>query len=325
VEHEDRTVSNARLRIVTSPEPPALPPAFDWSIYVARNPDLAGFGEADAASHYASYGREEGRVCSAIDGRGAFLGLIPPSESLLEIGPFCTPCFTTQTHRVRFLDAFPTEELRKIVAELSWGRPELVPEIDYVWRGGPYAELIAERFDAVFSSHNIEHQPCLVTHLNDIASVLAPGRWLFLIVPDRRYCFDHYLPESTIADVLDALIEGRRRHSARSILEHRMMLTHNEAEPHWQGDHGPDPRRRAPDADILRRIAENLKTLPGRDTYIDAHAWQFVPDSFAHLIGTLNAAGLTPFTVERIYPTLRSTHEFFAVLRLQAVPSESAV
>ncbi len=316
-------MSDTRMKIVPNPEIAELPAAFDWSVYTLVNADLNGFDQEGATHHYNTYGREEGRVSSAIDGRGAFLGLVPPTASLLEIGPFCTPSFTTRTHRVRFLDAFPTAELRKIAAELSWGRPDLVPEIDYVWRGTPYAELIQERFDAVFSSHNIEHQPCLVTHLRDIASVLAPGRRLFLVIPDRRYCFDHYLSESTIADVLDAFIERRRRHSARSILEHRLMLTHNEAEPHWAGDHGPDPRRRAPDGDIVGRIAENLRTLPGRDTYIDTHAWQFVPDSFAALIGTLNAAGLTPFEVERVYPTLRPSNEFYAVLRLPPATAEA--
>jgi hypothetical protein len=309
--------------IVHKHEPAELPPAFDWSLYVKhpQNTDLAGFDEKAATHHYEGFGRDEGRVCGAIDGRGTFLGLIPPSASLLEIGPFCTPGFTSHTHRVRYLDAFPTEELRRIVGGLSWGKPDLVPEIDYVWRGEPYAQLIGERFDAVFSSHNIEHQPCLVTHLRDVASVLKPGRRMFLIISDRRYCFNYYLAESTIAEVLDAFLDNRRRqHSARSILEHRLLLTHNEAEPHWNGDHGPDPRRAAPDGDTVRRIIENLKTLPARDGYVDTHAWQFVPDSFAQLIGTLNAAGLTPFEVERVYPTLRLSNEFFAVLRLPPAP-----
>ncbi len=310
-------MSMTRMMIIADPVA-ELPPVFDGTIYASHpgNADLSGFDQEAAANHYRQYGRDEGRVANAIDGRGAFLGLIPPSASLLEIGPFCTPCFTKKTHRVRFMDAFPTEELRKIVGELSWGRPDLVPEIDYVWRGEPYAELIDERFDAVFSSHNIEHQPCLVSHLRDVASVLLPGRRLFLIIPDRRYCFDYFLSESTIADVLDAYIDRRHGHSARSILEHRLMLTHNEADAHWLGDHGPDPRRRAPDPEILARIAENLETLPGRSGYTDTHAWQFVPDSFTHLIGTLHAAGLTPFTVERVYPTLRPSNEFYAVLRL---------
>jgi len=321
---EDCALSDTRMKIMVAPLSAELPPAFDWSVYAKRNADLSGFDLDDAIHHYNAYGRDEGRVSSLVDGRAAFLGLIPPSASLLEIGPFCSPCFSTHTHRVRFMDVFPTDELRKMAGELPWGRPDLVPEIDYVWRGGPYSELINEAFDVVFSSHNIVHQPCLVTHLKDIASVLSPGRRVFLIIPDRRYCFDYWLPESTIADVLDAFIEKRRRHSARSILEHRLLLTHNDAEQHWTGDHGADPRRRPPDADFVAQIADNLRTLPGQDGYIDTHAWQFVPDSFAALIGTLHAAGLTPFEVERVYPTLRPGNEFYAVLRLLPTDARNA-
>jgi hypothetical protein len=167
----------------------------------------------------------------------------------------------------------------------------------------------------VFASHNVEHQPCLVTHLRDLASVLRPDSRAFLIVPDRRYCFDHYLAETTIADVLDAFIERRQRHRPASVLEHRLLLTHNEAEAHWRGDHGPDPRRTPPDPALIARIGDNLRLLPGHSAYIDTHAWHFVPDSFAHLIDLLSAAGLIPFTLERLYPTLRSTNEFFAVLK----------
>jgi hypothetical protein len=317
-------LSDTRMKVRPESRLAELPSAFDWSVYASRNADLSGFDQEGVTHHYARYGRDEGRISSAIGGRGDFLNLIPPDTSLLEIGPFCTPCFTPLTHRVRFLDAFPTEELRTIAGELSWGRPDLVPDIDYVWRGEPYTALIEERFDAAFSSHNIEHQTCLVTYLQDVASVLAPGRRFFLIIPDRRYCFDYYLSESTIADVLDAFIERRRQHSARSILEHRLMLTHNEAAAHWAGDHGPDPRRRAPDADLVGRITDNLKSLTARDGYVDTHAWQFVPESFTQLIGTLNAAGLIPFEAERVYPTLWSSNEFYAVLRLPAARKKAS-
>jgi len=59
------------------------------------------------------------------------------------------------------------------------------------------------------------------------------------------------------------------------------------------------------------------------ETYIDTHAWQFVPESFGLLMRTLKAAGLTPFEVERVYPTLRLSNEFYAVLRLPPVAPEA--
>ncbi len=81
----------------------------------------------------------------------------------------------------------------------------------------------------VFSSHNIEHQPCLITHLAEVASLMRTGGWFLLAIPDKRYCFDHLLPESTITDVLEPFLSGRRDHAVRSLVQGRMMHTHNEA------------------------------------------------------------------------------------------------
>ena len=97
---------------------------------------------------------------------------VPSDRSLLEIGPFCTPAFRAPVHRVAYMDAFTTEQLREQARGMAWADPALVPEIDFVWNGEKYRELIGREFDFVFSSHNIEHQPCLVTHLAEVASVM---------------------------------------------------------------------------------------------------------------------------------------------------------
>ena len=256
-------MSSSRNRNVRIPHLNELPPAFEWQIYVnhPQNKDLIGFSEHEATYHYTAFGRNEGRVSSQVDQRSAFLQLIPAEGLLLEIGPFCTPSFSPADRPVRFLDVFPTEELRDIVAELSWGKPDEVPAIDYVWDGEHYVDLIDERFDVVFSSHNIEHQPCLITHLQDVASVMRPGRRLFLVIPDRRFCFDYHLSDSTIADVLDAFLDKRKKHSVKSILEHQFLLTHNEAAAHWTGEHGPDTRFRLPDSGFLEELKTSIQNL----------------------------------------------------------------
>ena len=50
--------------------------------------------------------------------------------------------------------------------------------------------------------------------------------------------------------------------------------------------------------------------------YVDVPAWYFTPDSFRFLIDALASIGLSPFRVERVYRTLRSSNEFYAVLRV---------
>jgi hypothetical protein len=112
-------------------------------------------------------------------------------------------------------------------------------------------------------------------HLKDVSNLLNPGGLYFILMPDKRYCFDCFIPESTIADVLCAHLEHRTIHSAKSVLEHRILTSHNDPARHWDGDH-IDPRY-----DQRKLRAEyGLRELETRQgEYIDVHAWQFTPES----------------------------------------------
>ncbi len=296
-----------------------LPAEFDHTIYVTheQNTDLRRLHATEAWQHYITHGRAEGRVCSSVAGRDDFLALLPTDGSVLEIGPGWRPSLQGAGRPTRYLDILTEEELRT-AAEREGGDPDRVPPIDFVWRGESYRELVGDRFDAVVSAHNIEHQTCLVTHLTDIASVLAPDARFFAVVPDRRYCFDHFIPDSSLVDVLDAFSDRRKRHTARDVIAHRLLTTHNDPERHWAGEHGPDPRWRTPDSEVREQIIHILRALRTGSGYIEAHAWQFTPDSFRYLIETLAAVGLSPLRIERLYSTVRPANEFFAVLRVAA-------
>lgn len=296
----------------------AFPPEFDAAVYVGhpRHTDLRSLSLDQGRRHYETHGRREGRICSTIENRLHFLSLIPRDVAMLEIGPFCTPSFRRDTHDVRYLDAYSTEVLRERARKLTWADPNAVPDIDFVWDGAPYRTLTSDRFDVIVSSHNIEHQPCLVSHLNEMASLLRPGGRVFLNIPDKRYCFDHFRPESTIADVLDAYQSGRTCHSALTLLSYRLLKAHNDAEAHWRGEHGDDPRGQVIDVAHVRRIRHNLALLRKETGYIDAHAWQFTPESFRYLMTLLHAAELTVLRVERVYSTVRPHNEFHAILRV---------
>ncbi len=306
--------------------PPPLPAEFDPATYAATDTAiLSGLDPAALARHYAAHGAAEGRVCSAIAGRAAFLALLPPAGPLLEVGPFCTPWPAPAGYVVRYLDIMPTEALRATAAALPWGDASRVPSIDYVWRGEPYRELIRARFPAILSSHCIEHQPCLVTHLTDLASVLAPGGRVFLVVPDHRYAFDHFVPASTLVDVLDAYAARRSGHAPRSTIAHHLLKTHNDPPAHWAGAHWTGaPQNGAPGADpwaeagLVGRVSEALREVRRTELAFDLHAWQFTPDSFRALFDLMAVAGLSPFRIERLYPTLRDSGEFYAVLRIAA-------
>ena len=288
------------------PELASLPQEFDASAYRERYPDLREATDTQLANHWRTIGKAAGRNASAIGSREAFVGLIDDSKSLLEIGPFTNPL--RRGRNVKYLDVLPTELLRQR-AKIHGRNPELCPEIDFVSATGDL-DVVDQQFDAVLSSHVIEHQPDLIRHLQAVSRVLNPGGVYYVIVPDKRYCFDHFIAESSVAEIIAAHVHARPVHDVRSVIEHRALTTHNDPKRHWAGEHGEPVYKAKPQS--IREALTSFQRSNGN--YIDVHAWQFVPDSFAEAMRLLFDLGLSVMRVLRVYPTVPGANEFYAVL-----------
>lgn len=284
--------------------------ALDVDFYRSIYPDLSSMSEQAARAHFARHGRSEGRIPCAGAAREYFLERIPRTGLTLEIGPFATPALKGE--HVRYADMLSTEELLRRAVEHGVD-PKGCPEIHYVLSVRPL-EQIEDRFASVFSSHCIEHQTDLVQHLNAVSGLLEPGSRYFVICPDKRYCFDHFLPESTIADVLEAHAERRTRHSLKSWVSHLGLTTHNNEQRHWQGDHGR-PRCETEGNRVLEEALQVHATAESEGIYLDCHAWQFTPASFASVFSMLYKMELTDLSLEAVHDTTRNRNEFCAVLK----------
>jgi SAM-dependent methyltransferase len=206
------------------------------------------------------------------------------------------------------VDVLSTEALRSRAATLGMDATG-VPDISWVSNGSDLS-IVNATFDAVVSSHAIEHQPDLVQHLRQVADLLNANGHYYLLVPDHRYCFDHFLLPSTTAQVVGAHSEKRATHLVSSVIEHRALTTHNDPVRHWAGDHGDPLDNRA------ARIASALQEVrDANGAYIDVHAWYFTPQSFRQVITDLFATGHSPFAVERMFPTRPNSNEFWAILQ----------
>jgi SAM-dependent methyltransferase len=289
------------------PDRSGLPPEFDPHVYRSRHRDLKRFDDAALIDHYERYGRREGRLASDAIPRANFVALLPKDGPVLEIGPFSHPAATGAN--VRYLDIMDRAGLARRATSI--GLPvESIPEIDYVSPSGDLG-VVTDKMQAVVSSHCIEHQPDLIKHLQQVEAILADGGHYFVVVPDKRYCFDHYLPESTIAGVLEAHHAGRTVHTLASVIEHRALTTHNDPARHWRGDNGSP----LGDLEHIRgAIAEHAAAAGG---YIDVHAWQFTPGAFREILRTLHALSLTTLAPLRVYDTPYGSNEFYAVLGRQ--------
>ena len=287
---------------------------FDADFYRRTYADLQTFNDAELEGHYRDFGIKEGRRGSRAATRKGFLSLIAKADSILEIGPMAAPVATGR--RVKYFDVLATDAL-KAKAKRHGMDASKCPHIDYVSETGDLS-IVDAQFDAVVSSHAVEHQPDLVAHLKHVARILKPEGHYFLLIPDKRYCFDHFIPESSIAEIIDAHIRKKRFHDASSIIEHLALTTHNDPARHWRGDHGEPHFRKSPqrvrDAIELFRSHENV--------YLDTHAWQFTPATFRENTVLLFELGIVPLKPVRVYETVFNAFEFCAVLEKSEVPKE---
>jgi SAM-dependent methyltransferase len=192
------------------------------------------------------------------------------------------------------------------------------PHINYVSPTGDLS-IVRDRFDFVVACHCLEHQPDLIRHLTEVERILNEDGVYLIVVPDKRYCFDFFLPESTIADIIDAHVRRLSVHSLRSVLEHRALITHNEVEAHWRGEHGNIRASVDAGASIRAALAE-YEAANG--AYIDVHAWKFTPQGFRILQRDMFVLGFTRLEAVRVYNTVLNSSEFCAILQKVSTVAE---
>jgi len=235
-----------------------------------------------------------------------FLRLLPSKSSVLEIGPGQRPLFTGSC--VKYFDVVDAEGLRERSRRFHLPLDRNPEKVDYVSSDGSW-DQVRESFDLVFSAHLIEHQTDPIRHFQTALEHVRPGGAYVLVIPDKRYCFDHFNPESTVEDVLAAYYEQRRRHPLTALFR-GARCTHNFSNRHWQGDHG---MQRKPPMEEYAALTQTWKASLTGD-YVDTHGWYYTPESFRSIITELCTMGLLPPMDFYLHETERNDIEFFACM-----------
>ena len=248
-----------------------------------------------------------------IIGRGDFCKLTNSTMSILEIGPFNNPSFTGEN--VKYFDVNDRESLIKRAQKLSFPTNNIPLKIDFVSENGDITIIKDIKFDVIYSSHNIEHLLDVVEHLNQVYELLNSGGFYMLVIPDKRYCFDHFKAETSIPDVLFANYMKIKRHSLKTHLHHceGSMNVHNNPANHWANNHGQDIFKDDRLVECYRQQLNEYLENDNLDPY--QHKWQFTPTNFVYIINTLARLGLIKFKIEKIYCTALNTLEFYVVLK----------
>lgn len=234
-----------------------------------------------------------------------FIKLIDLNLDSLEIGAYFRPLLTGKN--VKYFDVLDKKGLI-IKAKIDLVDGSKILDVDYVEPNGNL-DIIDKRFNNVFSSHNIEHQTDLIKHLNQVENLLKSNGRYYMMIPDKRYCFDHYVPETWLSDVLDAFFSERKVHTLHKVLT-MCETTHNNAKEHWSGNHG-----NFPNFNLHCYLYQLEKFNEANGSYVDSHNWRFTQESFEVILNNLNNLGLINLEIEKIYCPSVGSNQFMVILK----------
>jgi SAM-dependent methyltransferase len=234
------------------------------------------------------------------------LSKVSRQDKILELGPSYSPTVTrADGWNVYSLDHASGEELRRKYNNDSTVDTSRIQEVDFVWSGGSLESAIPVEhlgtFDVIIASHVIEHQPDLVSFFHSITRILKPKGILSLAIPDKRFCFDYFMPVSLTGDVLEAASAKRTRHSKKSRFNFSGYSALVDGGSGWmQGAIG--------ELSFIKGDIEEAKIVfdahitEAESPYVDEHTWYFTPSSFRLIALELRALGLIDLEEEEYFP-----------------------
>ena len=194
-----------------------------------------------------------------------------------------------------------------LVAKYDGVRPtEAIEPVDYVLTGRRLTDTVDDRFDWIVGSHVLEHTVCLVTFLQDAATLLRPGGILSLAVPDRRYCLDRFRERTSLGRVIDVFRSAPAIHSEGSVLEFFLTVVTKAGSISWDSNLTGSFRQR----ETLEEARQQAAIAAGE--YVDVHNWVFTPNHLRLLLVDLHALGFIGLREVAFHETVGS--EFYLAL-----------
>ena len=246
------------------------------------------------------------------DPAGQLLRHIDKNGYGVEIGPSHRPVAPKRAgYKVHIIDHLDREALIEKYKEQNVA-VENIEEVDFVWKGEPYAELTGRSkfYDWVIASHLIEHTPDLIGFINECESILNENGVLSLAVPNLAYCFDHFRPTTGIARVIDSHLSRNKIHTPGTAVEYTLYRAYRDGQVAWREKYGAKGEFTL--AHSLDDARNAMDRAMSRGDYQDFHAWCFTPHSFRLLIHDLFCLGFISLKEVSFFPT--EGYEFYMTL-----------
>ena len=114
-----------------------------------------------------------------------------------------------------YLDMQSTESLQQQYAKDP--RVGTILQVQLVWKGNTYPFIDNNAFDFVINSHVLEHVPNPGRQMQEWLRIVRPGGLVYMIVPDKRFCFDRRRQLTEIEYLLEISQAGSGCRSDRTL------------------------------------------------------------------------------------------------------------
>lgn len=229
------------------------------------------------------------RECN-MDFRQAIRNFVGKDKRGIEIGPSYSPILPKSAgHRVYSIDHADQASLREKYRNDPNVDISKIEVVDAVDDGQEFFFLDEKRvgFDFVASSHVFEHLPNPIAFLQRCERALKENGRVFIIVPDRRFCFDVLRPVSTTGQMIQSYLQNRRTHSAAALFDHNAYNGRKNGNFIWSDrEAGTLSLTGNPVAGYAAAVTAES------DSYSDCHGWVFTPSSLRLILEDLRGLGL---------------------------------
>ena len=236
----------------------------------------------------------------------------------LEVGALDKPIVRKDEGFILYVDYLDTEGLKRRYTQdpVPDCSVDDIVSVDAVWGNNTIDQAVGWRgpLDYVIASHVGEHVPDFLSWLQELSSVLRPGGFINLALPDKRYCFDHLRRETSITDLLTAYFLKARRPQPQQIIDFCSHFHPISPAEGWNGTAAKPLLAELGQLEHAFAMAQD--SLNGN--YQDVHCWAFTSSGFKALIEQAEALGIVDLVCDDVVETEVNELEFFVTLRKKA-------